>query len=66
MCARLSRGQPNGIEHSTLLVEGQTRKVLVSDLSEVGKERQGKKHIDVVGLWTRLIDHLFSVLTLAK
>jgi len=66
MAERLTLGKVGGIEHKELInqeVEWRSLKVRLSDVAK------GQKHglvVDLQDIWTKLVDHLFTVLGIIK
>lgn len=64
MAERLSTGKPRGMAHQRLINEKNTRSSLISQLSDVLKDREGRSPVNLDDLWSQLLDHLFIVLRL--
>jgi len=66
MAERLTFGKVGGIEHKELINQEVEWNLLQRRLSDVAK---GQKHglvVDLQDIWTKLVDHLFTVLGIIK
>lgn len=66
MAERLTVGDSGGIEHQELLDQEREWKSLHSRLTEVAKDQKKGLVVDLDDIWTRLIDHLFTILGIIK
>lgn len=66
MTERLTRGIHGGIEFNTLAQQELVRASLITRLSNVGKDREGQALTEISFLWTQVLEHVYTVLSLIK
>jgi hypothetical protein len=66
MAERLSPGGATGIEYAELIRQKNIRSPLVDRLSTIGKDREGGSLSNLGHIWTELLDHSFTVLSIVS
>ena len=64
MAKRLSKNGASSVECQEVLRQETVRSSLVSRLSDVGKDREGSSVTNLNHIWTELLEHAFTVLSL--
>jgi len=66
MAERLSKGDTAGVEYNEMIRQKGIHSSLINRLSEIGKDREGGSATNLNHIWTELLDHVFTVLTIAN
>jgi hypothetical protein len=66
MAGRLAKGDSGSAEHNVIIEQESIRSVLIDRLSGIAKDREGKTFRDIEDIWSRVLDHIYTVLSLAK
>lgn len=65
MAERLSRGDTAGIEYNEMIRQKGVHSSLIKRLSEIGKDRESNSAVNLNHIWTELLDHVFTILSIA-
>jgi hypothetical protein len=66
MVQRLSKHGPAEAEYNLLISQEKTHEELISNLSTISKDREISYSLNLEHIWTRILDHLYAVLSLVQ
>jgi len=66
MAERLSNGGAEGVDYQEMLRQEGVHSSLLGRLAEVGKDREGSSVTNLDHIWTELLDHVFTILTITQ
>jgi hypothetical protein len=66
MAERLSRGNTSGVEYNEMIRQKGVHSSLINRLSEIGKDRESNFAVNLIHIWTELLDHVFTILSIAE
>lgn len=66
MAERLSNGGAEGADYQEMLRQERVHSSLLSRLADVGKDREGSSVTNLNHIWTELLDHVFTILTITQ
>jgi hypothetical protein len=64
MAERLSKGDISEVEYSEMIRQKGIHSSLINRLSDIGKDREGGSAVNLNHIWTELIDHAFTILSI--